>query len=304
MSKIQWILFSRDRTLQAKSCIKSLVHFASISAEDITVLYDDSEKVSYDPLKKEFACRFVKQKKDGDFYSTIRNVINGIRKPYVSLLVDDLIFRDSVDCAMIERIMDRRPDVDAFSLRLGKNIKLGPIPDFEELEPGILTWKTERGLGKHWNIFMEISSSIYRREAILEYLNRCTESDIKYPNDVEIHYQRITPNHYVTSLGVKCLLRHPQYFLWSLFAREKMSKRYACYEKSRSFTQGINMAAPDQQNFDIVVTTEKLHELYNKGYWIDYDCLKDIENSEPNAGVNYFRLVGPNNEIHPLSIYK
>lgn len=90
MTDIQWVLFSKNRTLQAKSCINSLISLSDVDPEDITVLYTDSDDISYEQLKKEFSCRFVKQT---DFYKDIIDIVKGSPKSFIGFMVDDLIFR-------------------------------------------------------------------------------------------------------------------------------------------------------------------------------------------------------------------
>ena len=111
------------------------------------------------------------------------------------------------------------------------------------------------------------------------------------------------PNFITGSNGIIGILTHPQCLLWPLFSSKEMVKRIACYEKSCAFTQGINLVANRKLNYDTYVTVEKLHELFLQGYRIDFECLKDVQNDRPNVGRKYFRLRGPNGQIHSLSLF-
>lgn len=295
MANIEWIIFSKCRTLQLKSCISSLVTLSDVIPQDITVLYSDSKSISYKPIKKEFSCRFIRQT---DFYQNLMDILRNTPKSFISFIVDDLIVRDYFSSAQIEGLMHRHKDLDCFSLRLGKNIKDGKTPEFEELEPDILSWKTARGLGTSWNYFWEISSSIYRKEHMLDYLQKCSGKVISFPNPLESHYYGIMPNLAVGSRGALGILRRPRYLLWSLFYPERMTKRMSCYKKSRAFTQGINMVAGRKCDYKTYITPEKLHELFLQGYKIDFKCLKDVHNERPNAGPKYLRIVGPGGRVY------
>ena len=299
MPRIDWIIFSKERTLQLKSCIKSLTSLSDVKQEEITVLYLDSEAVSYESLKKEFACNFVRQK---DFYQDLSSIVNSSDKGLVSFIVDDVIFRDKFSVDRIGGLFDKYKELDCFSLRLGKNIKDRRPPRFEWLEDGILTWNTARGLGVSWNFFFEISGSVYRKNHISEYLRQCQPKKITYPNPFEYYYYRIFPNFAVASKGKWRILKHPNYLVWLVLNRKDMVKKMACFEKSRSFTQGINVTYKDPK-YKTYLTVEKMHELYLKGYEIDFISLKNAPNVKPNAGRQYFRIVDAGGNKHPLSLY-
>ena len=301
MMDIEWILFSKDRTLQAKSCILSFTAISDVTAGDITMLYVDSAEISYEPLKKEFPCRFVKQ--TNNFYEDIVGILRNTSKPFVSFMVDDLIFRDCFTAAEITALMQKYHDLDSFSLRLGKNIKDGHPPEFEKIGNKILSWKTTPGLGTSWNYFWELTGAIYRREMVLDYMKKCPADKVTFPNPLEFLYYDIIPNVFASSRGVLRTLKHPKYLLWKLFRQSEMSKRIACYEKSRAFTQGVNMVASMGVDYDTYIAPQKMHKLFLEGYRIDFECLKDVHNIKPNAGRQYFRLVGPGGEIHSLSVF-
>jgi hypothetical protein len=300
MSDIEWIMFSKNRTLQAKSCIVSLAALSETMPQEITVIYVDSKTIDYEPLKRQFTCRFIRQT---DFYQDVMDVLRHTSKPLIGFIVDDLIFRERFSCQQIANLIERHKDLDCFSLRLGRNIKDGKAPMFKGLEPGVISWDTAKGLGKSWNYFWEVSGSIYRKVIVLDYLERCSSKEITFPNSLEFHYYKIIPNFSIGRGGILEILTHPRYLLWALFYPLRRIKRMACYEKSRAFTQGINMVAGRGISYDTYIATEKLHELFLGGYRIDFECLKDVQNDRPNAGRKYFRLRGPNGEIHPLSLF-
>ena len=141
------------------------------------------------------------------------------------------------------------------------------------------------------------------REMALDYMKQCPADKMTFPNPMEFLYYDIVPNILASSRGAFSILKHPKYLLWKLFRQSAMSKRIACYEKSRVFTQGVNLVASRDINYEAYITPKKMHELFLKGYRIDFECLKDVQNVKPNAGRQYFRLVGTGGEIHPLSVF-
>ncbi|MBN1872532.1 MAG: hypothetical protein JW800_08170 [Candidatus Omnitrophica bacterium] len=300
MANIQWILFSKNRTLQAKSCLTSLKSLSDVKDEDIAVLYVDSEKISYSRLLEQFRCTFKKQV---NFYKDLTDIVLSRERPYIAFMVDDLIFRDRLSAYEISEVMNRCSDLDCFSLRLGKNIVDGRSPVFDRVGGNTISWKTSPGLGASWNYFWELSGSVYRRHTVTEYFKRLEESQITFPNPLEFIYYKMVPNFYIGSKSLFRTLIYPQYWFWRMFCPQKMVRRIACYEKSRAFTQGINLVAGRKIDYDTYAQPEKLHELFLQGYTIDFDCLKDVKNTRPNAGRQYLRIVGPHGEVHPLSVY-
>jgi hypothetical protein len=299
MPDIEWILFSKQRTLQAKSCLLSLTALSDVRPEEITVLYVESADIRYDELKRQLPCRYVRQQ---NFYQDVLGIVADSAQPLVGFLVDDLIFREAFSSREIIELMAAHPELDCFSLRLGRHIVDGPAPAFDLLRPGVLTWKTAPGLGRTWNYFWELSSSIYRRSHVLHYLHRCRPEMITFPNPMEYVYYRMMPNVYpIAGPALRTRARH---VLWAAFCSAARIKKMACFEKSRAFTQGINLVADRGRAYDTLLEPVKLHALFLQGHVIDFSSLKDIANPKPNAGRAYFRLLGPDGAVHPASVMR
>lgn len=301
MHDIQWILFSKHRTLQAASCIQSLTALSDVAAEDITVLYVDSVEIDYAPLQRAFPCRFVRQ---NDFYGNVMEILGSASTPFVSFLVDDLIFRSRFTAAHISGLLHTHADLDSFSLRLGKNIEDGRPPEFERLEDDVLSWETAPEIGTSWNYFWELTGGIYRRAMVLAYMEQCPPHIVTFPNPLESYYYAVAPNALMSSRGVLATLKHPKYIYWNLFQRAAMTKRIACYEQSIAFTQGVNLVANRSITYDAYISPQQLHVLFLEGYRIDFQCLHDVQNTKPNPGKQYFRLLGPHGEEHSLSVFR
>jgi hypothetical protein len=200
-------------------------------------------------------------------------------------MVDDLICRDKVDFAMIEKLLNERADIDAFTLRLGKNIKCGQEPEFTELKNDILLWDTRDGQGRHWNYFWEMCCTIYRRPLVEEYLSKCRDDKETFPNPFESHYYSCMPS----SRKSKSMLVRLVNGLRFMFKRQ--TNRVACYRKSRCFTQGVNLVADIGQDREEFFDPESLHKKMLEGYIVDFKSIRDAENEVPNPGREYFKLV-------------
>ncbi|OGV35322.1 MAG: hypothetical protein A2020_06270 [Lentisphaerae bacterium GWF2_45_14] len=280
MKKTHIIIFSKDRTLQLKSLLLSAKHYSGIDEKNITILYKADSGISYKSLINEFKCEFVRQ---GNFLEDVKNIINGSKSEYIGFMVDDLIFYDSFSWDTIEGFMETRKDVGCFTLRLGRNIKRGNSPDFKDAGDGIITWDTARDQGKYWNYFWELCSSVYRRKLVMKYLARCRPEKERFPNPFEAHFYTCMPT--TRCDGIVRLVNSVR------FVFNKKSERVACFEKSKCFTQGVNLVADigvERKEFHSI---EELHNKMLKGYIADYLSLKDVQTDNPQPGPAFFKLV-------------
>jgi hypothetical protein len=280
--KTTFLVFSKNRPLQLKSLLLSIGHFSDIEPADISVIYDADEKFSYAPLMERFACRFVKERK-GAFLGQVREIIASTDSPYFGFMVDDLILRRPVSLKHIESLLDRRPDILSFSLRMGMNITVGgsqPEPIREDGE--FIVWDTARGLGSYWNYFWDISSSIYRRDIVTTYLGKCRPHRECYPNPLEFHFYSCMPN---TSMEGP-----PQWIKALIVAGRKPLCRVAAYRHSAAFTYGINFVIPGKRDQPHQHSVEELQELVGQGYMVNFRGLEDAEVDQPNQGTSNFSL--------------
>lgn len=259
----------------------SLREYGDFDERKIDVLYVENSEISYEPLIKTFECNFIRQ---AEFLDDLKKIICDTDSEYICFMVDDLIFRDSFTYKKIEALLDRRNDIDSFTLRLGKNINIGKTPEFEVVDNEILVWDTSVGLGRYWNYFWELCSSFYRRKLVLEYLSKCRREKENFPNPFEFHYYSCMPSTHHTSQIVKMANT-------LLFLFKKKSNRMACFMESKCFTQGVNLVAEindaRQEFFDPRTLFQKMQE----GYVVDYKYLKNILPESPNPGHKYFRLI-------------
>jgi len=280
MKKTEIIIFSKNRTLQLKSLLLSLKDNSDIPEEWINIIYVDNDTISYESLMDQFKCNFVLQT---NFLCDLTNIINNSKSNFVLFMVDDLICKDDFSLCEIENFMSINKDIDCFSLRLGKNIEGGKPPSFSVRDKNILVWDTSYKLGYAWRYFWEVSSSIYRIEHVVEYLNKCNVRKISFPNPFETHYYSCMPSY----IGKRFL----RIFNTLRFLKRGKSNKMACFEKSKCFTQGINIVADGIGNHESHLDPLILHRKMEEGYIIDYKRLKNVNNTWPNAGSKYLELI-------------
>ena len=276
------VIFSKDRTLQLKSLLRSIGHYTDITEEEINVLYTTRPDIPYESLIGEFRCNFVRQE---SFLDDFESIVESSSGEYVMFMVDDLIIRDGFSLRRAESFLDANRDVDCFSFRLGRNIQDGHEPQFSVRDQDILVWDTGPGLGRTWNYFWEISSSVYRKELVRKFLRKCDRRNVKYPNPLESRYYARMPTHAQGKNRIKQLLVS----LW--FLTSNKTNRMACFEKSKSMTQGVNLVAARNIDYPTLYEPEELHRKMEDGYIIDFKSLQAVVNTKPNAGSQNFRLV-------------
>ncbi|HPN83775.1 MAG TPA: hypothetical protein PK821_00430 [Victivallales bacterium] len=262
-----------------KSLLMSLQYYSDAKEENIHIVYKADEGVSYDPLIKDFKCKFHKQK---NFLEDVTNIIRYNDSDYIWFMVDDLIYRDTFSIREIEDFLDDNPNVDSFCLRLGKNITANDgQPYFEKDDKDILTWNTKFGQGKHWNYFWELSSSVYRRNLVLQYISKCRPKRETFPNPFEYHYYSCMPNTRTRGpIGIYLKLRYP------LSGR---SKKVACFKNSKCFTHGVNLVADLKDERKETFSFKELHRKMLDGYAVDFVSPTNIET--PNPGGKFFKIV-------------
>ena len=277
------IIFSKNRTLQLKSLLLSLVSNTDCDMDAVNVIYtSDIPEISYEPLIQSFSSvNFIKE---GDFLTDVKNLVKDSNSNYIQFMVDDLIVRDSYSYEVIEEFLDCHSDVDSFCLRIGTNIKCGKVPEFREYENDILVWRTTKGLGQHWNYQWEVSSSIYRKKLVEKYLAKCRHDRETFPNPFEDHFYACMPTTYQLPLHVVAFNA-----IRFLFCRKYMN--IACFRVSKCFTQGVNVVANIEDNIERKFEPLTLHKKMLEGYVADIEQLKEFIPQQPNCGGKVFKLV-------------
>lgn len=283
--KTNIIIFSKNRTLQLKSLLLSLHYYSDVPEENINIIYKADPDISYEPLIKRFKCNFIKQ---GNFLEDVRNVVNSSKSGYVWFMVDDLIYRQPFSLEKIESFLDTHKDVESFCLRLGKNIERGKAPEFIYQKDDFCVFDTSEDLGKYWNYFWELCSSVYRRELVLKYLSKCRPDKETFPNPFEFHYYACMPTTRIS--GFLKLINSIR------FVFKKKSDRVACFSESKCFIHGVNLVAELNDGREEPYEIKLLHKRMEEGYVVDFIPDKSIKIDSPSPGHKYFKLI-PENDL-------
>lgn len=273
------LIFSKNRTFQLKSLLESLRHYTDLKEEQISVIYKSTKpELSYRPLIQQYHCEFIEQE---NFYKDVFEALRDRGNSYIIFMVDDLIYRRPCLFADHVSFLDANKDVDVFSPRLGPKIVDGKLPVFTR-RGRYFVWRTSPKLGVSWKYFLDLSSSMYRREHILNYLNRVKPSTITYPNPLESEYYRVIPSHFSS---------RKRRWLNRLLTLSRASRTMACASDPYCITvtinltrEGLNKGRPD------VWTPEVLHQKMLEGYVMDFEFLEPLELTKMNLHGESFRL--------------
>ena len=276
------IIFSKNRTLQLKSLILSMLHYTDIEQKSINVLYtSDIDSISYESLIEEFPdINFIKEK---NFLTDLKTIVKESDSEYFEFMVDDLIFRAECSYKDVEVFLAAHSDVDSFCPRMGKNIQVTPKPELKEYEEGFIGWDTSEELGAEWNYAWDMSSSLYRRNLVEDYLSKCRDDKETFPNPFEDHFYQCIPN------------TRPHAFPWNIlcglrFLFRKRYMRIFAYPETVAFTQAVNGVATIDHTVQETFSPEGLHRKMNEGYIVDYFELKDVLPPHPNMAGEFFYL--------------
>lgn len=239
------ICFSKDRPMQVDAYIQSLMFCSGLAPEHISILYAQSEGISYDrAISRHPGVNWVREV---DFKADLAALVATTER-YILFGCDDVIFHGAFDPSVGIAALERDPELFGFSLRLGLN--LHSLPDLRE-QNGVLGWSWRAAPQGHWSYPWDVSASIYRREFVAALLDRF--EGMTNPNRLESYYAEALAAG--TSDG---------------------PPRLAAFASSKSVTLTINRVQDEYPNaFDGTDETspEYLYQAYAAGREIDWPAL-------------------------------
>jgi len=257
MKKVVAVIFSKNRSLQLDLCLRTLqLHCADIhKISDVNVLYkaDDHHKESYEILKREYPdVNFIEEV---SFKQDLLDIVHN-KSGILFCIVDDTVFVEDFLLANIVSNLESNLDCLGFSLRLGLNCsfcfpygKLQDIPATTKIDNGVVNkynWQTAQ---LDFGYPLELSSSAYRLEDIMEILDNC---DYHNPNSLEDS---------MTSCHIQ------------------VKPNLLMYDKSVAFSNPINKVQLDHPNKSGDIDADVLLQYFMAGYRIDDKLFNHYKNS-------------------------
>src|SRR5260221_3429117 len=165
-TNISIIVFSKDRPLQLKGYLESLLYFTKIDPSSITVLYKYTSKIDYQKLIEDFSQ--IIWIKEESFFSDLLQVIYRSNK-YIMFGCDDVVFKDHIDLPFALSLLAMNENIFGFSARLGENIC--PLPKEIQRLNGYLQWNWQSTDAPNWNYTWELDATIYRKTDIMKIVS-------------------------------------------------------------------------------------------------------------------------------------
>ncbi len=160
------VCFSKDRPLQLRAYLESLMYYSGIPQNAITVLYKECPPILYDRLITMFPD--VTWVKEADFRADLRAVVDAAND-HILWGCDDVVYIGEWDPIKCMEMFEFHPEVFAVGLRGGFN-----LPDDRVHDPALLK---EWGLFDTWQQPWETGSSLYRKSDVVGVLDTTVNPD-------------------------------------------------------------------------------------------------------------------------------
>lgn len=262
---VKVICFSKDRAMQLEAYLESLIFYTNINPSDITVITPNIvNDTRYITLSEKLNGVNFLAEIDGFDY-TYRHVVDQLKNDDVVLFgTDDVIYHNYTSPAAIRCLFDVE-DILGVSLRLSSNtfpFFMGCVPS--EKVDSLYTKFYWPGSPSHFGYPIDVSCSAYPAR-LIKLINKCHPDKFRIPNDLESvavglvsHNIEVVPKHIVM-----------------------MTEKPVCSIVDLNRVQDLY---PNRINGDLNTTPEKLNQLFDEGYRIDWKKYQGICPSDPFIG--------------------
>lgn len=305
MKMISNIVFTKNRPLQLDAYLESLYKYLPSKLIQTYILY----KVEL--FEEEYAGLFSKYPdciviKEKDFFSDFLELLSEVDTKYILFGVDDVVYFDSVDCAVIDETFDRYPEeVFGFSLRLGKEaVKDGNDPISEAVVAGQtiyrLDWTQSRTPTTRYPF--ELCATIYPTRLVKKIIDSISNNNLL----VKILFSPSSALVKVLGkvISTRSILKSFGYF-YSPNTLESWNCRWCqnhsdelpsllFFQKLCTSSIEVNMVNISTNNDfygSAEHTVEALNNSYKQGYRLDIDFVVRNKPTGTHCGKESFRLV-------------
>jgi len=192
--KVDVLIFSKDRACQLDLLLSSIRDLVS-GLGTVTVIYLSTEEQftrAYDICKLEHPT--VEFLAESDFRSeTLSWLSSSSREASVMMLVDDIVFKEKIDFAVIAQIIAQNPQTLCYSPRLGLHLTdcyamdtTQPVPQgTTQGEYFLWSWPSAQ---LDWNYMFSVDGHVFRRSEIFSWVSHLSFNN---PNTFESAMQEI-----------------------------------------------------------------------------------------------------------------
>lgn len=256
-STFHFVIFSKDRTLQLDSLLKSMFFF--ISGEyKITVIYNTSSlkyQNAYNQLINDYLnnenVKFVNE--TSSFKSTLEECFLSIKQNKIFFLVDDIIFKKHLNLNSLKEIDTSKY---IFSLRHGLHLNFSYVVNKEQQLPKDILKKNKfyswiwRNAQLDWAYPLSVDGHLFDCDEVrfwIKYL------DYKAPNTFEAELQNLLP-YYHSHIGL-------------------------CFKESIIFNNPCNKVQTEINNFHGKFHQDDLLHYWELGKRIDFLAVENYKNN-------------------------
>lgn len=296
------IVFTRNRPLQLDAYLASLYRHIPQELIQTYVIYKvDLFDAQYCEVFKQFDnCIVIREK---DFHDDFVSLIEEIDTAYMLFGTDDVVYFDSVDFAVIDKVFEKFPeDIFGFTLRFspetlktgdrtGARNRIDVITEMEIADEKVYRLNWKQGKTPNSKYPFELNSTIYKTGLVKEIVSRTGREwpmlKKLFPKDsvrVKLLKKIVSMKDFLIAIDT---FRNPNTlethcYKWCRRNKSKVPD-YLYYQKLCASALQINTVnteldspidSPDN------LTVEALNEQYKQGYRFDIDA---IEKNKPKA---------------------
>ncbi|MBN1796217.1 MAG: hypothetical protein JW804_06055 [Sedimentisphaerales bacterium] len=304
VAEVANIVFTKNRPLQLEGYLRSLyTQFPRELIKTYIIFKQELFTEQYTDVFNQYPEAIVIR--ESDFHSDILGVIEQVQSKYILFGVDDVVFFDKVDFALIDKTFEKvKDDIFGFTLRFNpvslenSNDRIDTL-QIDGQNVYFLDWT--KGKTPHTKYPFELCCTFYRTSLVKEFLHN-TMSDNKFAQKFfspESSLVKILP----WKMRRKVLKRFGFFFSpntleswpcrWCQRNFGKLPPKMFFQELCASAIQ-VNMVNTSTKNtFDgnDELTVEVLNEKFRQGYRLDTDYVSANKPSGPGCGRDYFKLI-------------
>ena len=259
------IVFSKDRPMQLHAYLESMLVFSDIEENHISIIYVESENISYEKVKNKFS--YAKWIKQSDFYLDTLSCIQ-IAEAEVMFGCDDVVFTGPFSIKIAEEILRNEASIWGFSMRLGRNIE--PFPSQAISSKDLCIWEWTTAENPHFAYPWELDCTVYRKEDVIKIMTQISADLLRNPNDLE---------------AIPANNAH-----WMI-----TKKRMCSYVHSKAIVITVNRVQDEYPNvYDDTKKTDvqTLADLYSKGKTLDVERISklSLNTNQIHVGADFFIL--------------
>ena len=299
--QISNIVFTKNRPLQLEGYLESLYrHFRRESIQTYVLYKPELFGQQYQQLFQKFPnCKVIEET---DFSNDFFSILNETNTEYILFGVDDVVYFDSVDFDLIDKIFQQKGDIFGFSLRFGQNILSGPdeVEELKIFDQSFYRLDWTQGQTPNARYPFELCATIYETELIKKIFKGTM-------NQNRLLQKLFGPTSPLTkALGKKQsrkLLKFFGYFFspntleswncrWCQNNSDKLPNRLY-FQKICATAIQVNMVNTSTNNESdscTEYTVETLAEKYRQGYRLDIDVVIANRPNHTHCGQESFVL--------------